>query len=129
MVFLERKSQAGCCGRGAAAEISAARHRSGAFSERGWNIATLLIGRKVIVLMTCTHGETRVRNASYKTFREYQFAVDDSRPGIPDRRIYDLRDSFALRANACRASGLTIAQLLGHANNTQILPTVRKASR
>ena len=31
--------------------------------------------------------------------------------------------SFASRANACRASGLTIAQLLGHANNTQILPT------
>jgi integrase len=47
--------------------------------------------------------------------------------GIPDRRIYDLRASFASRANACRASGLTIAQLLGHANNTQILPTYVKA--
>ena len=46
--------------------------------------------------------------------------------GIPDRRIYDLRASFASRANACRASGLTIAQLLGHANNTQILPTYVK---
>jgi integrase len=46
--------------------------------------------------------------------------------GIPDRRIYDLRSSFASRANACRASGLTIAQLLGHANNTQILPTYVK---
>src|SRR4029077_8614837 len=43
--------------------------------------------------------------------------------GIPDRRIYDLRASFASRANACHASGLTIAQLLGHANSTQILPT------
>jgi integrase len=47
--------------------------------------------------------------------------------GLPDRRIYDLRASFASRANACRASGLTIAQLLGHANNTQILPTYVKA--
>jgi integrase len=32
--------------------------------------------------------------------------------GIPDRRIYDLRASFASRANACRASGLTIAHCL-----------------
>jgi len=46
--------------------------------------------------------------------------------GIPDRRIYDLRASFASRANACHASGLTIAQLLGHANSTQILPTYVK---
>ena len=29
-------------------------------------------------------------------------------------------------ANACHASGLTIAQLLGHANSTQILPTYVK---
>jgi integrase len=46
--------------------------------------------------------------------------------GLPDRRPYDLRASFASRANTCRASGLTIAQLLGHANNTQILPTYVK---
>jgi integrase len=46
--------------------------------------------------------------------------------GISDRRIYDLRASFASRGNACRASGLTIAQLLGHGNNTQILPTYVK---
>jgi len=46
--------------------------------------------------------------------------------GVPDRRIYDLPASFASRANACRASGLTIAQLLGHANSTQILPTYVK---
>src|SRR5215470_1297227 len=46
--------------------------------------------------------------------------------GIPDRRIYDLRASFASRANACHASGLTIAQLLGQANSTQILPTYVK---
>ena len=37
-----------------------------------------------------------------------------------------LRASFATRANAYGASGLTIAQLLGHANNTQILPTYVK---
>src|SRR5262244_1304185 len=46
--------------------------------------------------------------------------------GIPDRRAHDLRASFASRANACHASGLTIAQLLGHANSTQILPTYVK---
>jgi integrase len=46
--------------------------------------------------------------------------------GLPDRRIYDLRASFASRANACHATGLTIAQLLGHATSTQILPTYVK---
>jgi integrase len=46
--------------------------------------------------------------------------------GLPDRRIYDLRATFASRANACRASGLTIVQLLGHTTNTQILPTYVK---
>ena len=45
--------------------------------------------------------------------------------GIPDRRIYDLRATFASRANACHASGLTVAQLLGHAT-TQLLPTYVK---
>jgi integrase len=42
--------------------------------------------------------------------------------GLSDRRIYDLRSTFASRANQCRATGLTVAHLLGHAN-TQILPT------
>jgi integrase len=46
--------------------------------------------------------------------------------GLLDRRIYDLRATFASRANACKATTLTIAQLLGHANNTQILPTYVK---
>jgi len=46
--------------------------------------------------------------------------------GLPDRRIYDLEATFASRANACHASGLTIAQLLGHTTNTQILPTYVK---
>jgi integrase len=42
--------------------------------------------------------------------------------GLSDRRIYDLRATFASRANVCHATGLTVAHLLGHAN-TQILPT------
>ena len=42
--------------------------------------------------------------------------------GLKDRRIYDLRLTFASRASSCRASGLTVVQLLGHAN-TQILAT------
>jgi integrase len=46
--------------------------------------------------------------------------------GLPYRRIYDLRSSFASRANACRATSLTIVQLLGHDHNTQILPTYVK---
>jgi integrase len=41
------------------------------------------------------------------------------------RRIYDLRASFASRANSCKATGLTVAHLLGHAS-TQILPTYVK---
>lgn len=42
--------------------------------------------------------------------------------GLADRRIYDLRATFASRANACHATGLTVAHLLGH-SSTQILPT------
>lgn len=42
--------------------------------------------------------------------------------GLADRRIYDLRSTFASRANVCHATGLTVAHLLGHAS-TQILPT------
>jgi integrase len=45
--------------------------------------------------------------------------------GLADRRTYDLRATFASRANACRASGLTVAHLLGHAS-TQILPAYVK---
>lgn len=56
--------------------------------------------------------------------KAWQKAAKDA--GLPDRRIYDLRSTFASRANACRASGLTIAQLLGHATSTQILPTYVK---
>ncbi len=36
-------------------------------------------------------------------------------------KMRDLRATFASRANSCKASGLTVAHLLGHAS-TQILP-------
>lgn len=52
--------------------------------------------------------------------KAWQKAAKDA--GLADRRIYDLRATFASRANACQASGLTVAQLLGH-SSTQILPT------
>jgi integrase len=42
--------------------------------------------------------------------------------GLSDRRVYDLRSTFASRANVCHATGLTLSHLLGHAS-TQILPT------
>ena len=42
-----------------------------------------------------------------------------------ERRIYDLRATLASRANGCKASGLTLAHMLGHAS-TQILPTYVK---
>jgi integrase len=45
--------------------------------------------------------------------------------GLKDRRIYDLRLTFASRASSCRASGHTVAQLLGHANHTNPCPYVR----
>lgn len=46
--------------------------------------------------------------------------------GLPDRRIYDCRASFATRINShCHASALSVAQLLGHAS-TSILPTYVK---
>jgi integrase len=42
--------------------------------------------------------------------------------GLADRRIYDLRATFASRANVCHATGLTLAHLLGQAS-TKILAT------
>lgn len=36
-------------------------------------------------------------------------------------RLYDLRATFASRANQCRATALTVARLLGHPN-THVLP-------
>ena len=41
---------------------------------------------------------------------------------LSDRRVSDLRATFASRANVCHATGLTVAHLLGHAS-TQVLPT------
>jgi integrase len=40
--------------------------------------------------------------------------------------VYDLRATFATRANAASATALTLAQLLGH-SSTSILPTYAKA--
>lgn len=45
---------------------------------------------------------------------------------LGDCRVYDLRSTFATRANAARATGLTLAHLLGH-SSTAILPTYAKA--
>jgi len=45
---------------------------------------------------------------------------------LEDRRVYDLRSTFATRANAARATELTLAHLLGH-SSTAILPTYAKA--
>jgi len=55
--------------------------------------------------------------------RAWHAAVDKA--GLTGRRIYDLRSTMASRANSCHASGLTVAQLLGHAS-THILPTYVK---
>jgi integrase len=45
-----------------------------------------------------------------------------ARADLKDRRIYDLRSTFASRANGCRASGLTVAHLLGHASTRKSFP-------
>lgn len=62
----------------------------------------------------------KVHFVDYKT--AWRTAV--KKAGFADRRIYDLRSTFASRANVCHATGLTVAHLLvlGHAS-TQILPT------
>jgi integrase len=49
-----------------------------------------------------------------------------TKAGLADRRVYDLRATFATRANAASATALTLAQLLGH-SSTSILPTYAKA--
>jgi len=55
--------------------------------------------------------------------KAWQKAVQSAE--LIDCRIYDLRATFASRANACRASNLTVAYLLGH-SSTQMLPTYVK---
>ena len=56
-------------------------------------------------------------------FRDYKTAWRTAlkKAGLSNRRIYDLRSTFASRANQCHATGLTVAHLLGHAN-TNVLP-------
>ena len=66
--------------------------------------------------------KTSTHIADYK--KAWQKAAREA--GLPDRRIYDTRSTFASRANACKATTLTIAQSLGHATNTQILPSYVK---
>ena len=66
----------------------------------------------------------RVANAHITDYQDaWERAYRDA--GVCGHRIYDLRASFASRANACKASGLTVAHLLGH-SSTQILPTYVK---
>jgi integrase len=67
------------------------------------------------------------RNASTH-FRDYKTAWRTAlkKAGL-SCRIYDLRATFASRANQCHATGLTLAHLLGHAN-TNILPVYVKRS-
>lgn len=48
--------------------------------------------------------------------------------GLSDRRIYDLRSTFASWANSCRATGITVAPLLGH-SITQISRTLHSPTR
>ena len=57
-------------------------------------------------------------------FQDYKTAWRTAvkKAGLADRRAYDLRSTFASRANVCHATGMTVAHLLGHAS-TQILPT------
>ncbi len=45
--------------------------------------------------------------------------------GLSGRRVHDLRATFASRANAYQASGLTVAHLLGY-SSTQVLPSYVK---
>jgi len=85
-----------------------------------WRVYRALKSRRKYVFPSPRVPSTHI--SDYK--KGWQKAAREA--GIPDRRIYDLRASFASRANACHASGLTIAQLLGHANSTQILPTYVK---
>lgn len=57
-------------------------------------------------------------------FQDYKTAWRTAvkKAGLADRRVYDLRSTFASRANVCHATGMTVAHLLGH-SSTQILPT------
>jgi hypothetical protein len=87
--------------------------------------------RRLHVLLS-KRGHLASAQRIYRLYREERLMVRRLgrkrlvRPANEDRRAYDLRASFASRANACHASGLTIAQLLGHATSTQILPTYVK---
>ncbi len=59
------------------------------------------------------------------TYYQDAWEVAAKKAGVRDRRVHDLRATFATRANSSGPSSLTLAQLLGHAT-TQILPTYAK---
>jgi integrase len=87
---------------------------------------TLLKWRQVMDLGASPYVFPSPRNPKCPIF-DYKTAwrVAAKKAGLGDRRVHDLRATFASRANMCKASGLTLAQLLGH-NSTQILPTYVK---
>ena len=77
-----------------------------------------LFGPEVSPFVFPSPRNPQVHLVDYKT--AWRTAV--KKAGLADRRIYDFRSTFATRANACHATALTVAHLLGH-DSTQILPT------
>jgi integrase len=77
-----------------------------------------LFGPKLSAFVFPSPRNPTVHFVDYKT----AWRTAARKAGLADRRIYDLRATFASRANVCHATGLTVAHLLGHAS-TQILPT------
>lgn len=83
-----------------------------------WQVPTATGTRTAAVSVTDSPRNPTVHFVDYKT----AWRTAARKAGLGDRRIYDLRATFASRANVCHATGLTVAHLLGHAT-TQILPT------
>ena len=77
-----------------------------------------LLGAEVSAFVFPSPRNPKVHFVDYKT----AWRTAARKAGLADRRIYDLRATFASRANVCHATGLTVAHLLGHAT-AQILPT------
>jgi len=70
------------------------------------------------------------RNATVH-FVDYKTAwrTAAKKAGLADRRISDLRATFASRANVCHATGLTVAHLLGqcqHPDPADLCPARRR---
>lgn len=77
-----------------------------------------LFGPEISPFVFPSRRNPHVHFVDYKT----AWRTAAKKAGLADRRIYDLRSTFASRANMCHATALTVAHLLGHAS-TQILPT------